>query len=407
MAIGVFFAARMRVLHVISGIDPENGGPSIALHGLAVAQRRMGIDVTVTATFQRASVVSVAEQWREAGLRVELIGPASGALSRHADIAPRLAQLVREADVVHIHALWEEIQHQAARAAEREGVPYLVRPCGLLYPRSLAKGWLKKKLYVALRLRRTLDRAAAIHFTTDDERHGAAIPIKARAIVEPNGLDLGEFDPLPPPGSFSRLHPQLAGRRFVLFLGRVHPEKGLELLIPAMAKLDHKDVALVVAGPDNAGALPRFGRLAEQEGVRDRVLFVGMLDRPTRVAALRDAALLSLPSFHENFGISVIEALAAGTPVVVSDHVGLHHLIAQERLGGVVPLDAAALASALDRWLGDEPLRASAADRGRAVVSERFDWNRVAARWAEHYAALTGNAAAHAARARTPRLENA
>jgi glycosyltransferase involved in cell wall biosynthesis len=395
----------MRVLHVISGIDPENGGPSMALHGLAVAQRRIGMNVTVAATFQRASVVGVAEQWRKAGLRVELIGPAVGALSRHAQIVPRLAELTRDADVVHIHALWEEIQHQSARAAERQGVPYIVRPCGLLYPRSLAKSWLKKKLYVALRLRRTFDRAAAIHFTTEDERDGAAVPIKARAIVEPNGLDLTEFDPLPPPGSFSRLHPELAGRRFVLFLGRVHPEKGLELLIPAMAKLDHQDVALVVAGPDNAGSLPRFQRLAEQQGVRDRVLFVGMLDRPSRVAALRDAALLSLPSYHENFGISVIEALAAGTPVVVSDHVGLHHLIAQERLGGVVPLDAAALASALDRWLGDEALRASTAERGRAVVSERFDWNRVAARWAGHYAALARGDAAVGAR--RPRLENA
>jgi glycosyltransferase involved in cell wall biosynthesis len=393
----------MRVLHVISGIDPENGGPSMALHGLAIAQRRMGIDVTVAATFQRASVVGVAEQWRKAGLRVELIGPAVGALSRHAQIVPRLAELTRDADVVHIHALWEEIQHQAARAAERRGVPYIVRPCGLLYPRSLAKSWLKKKLYVALRLRHTLDCATAIHFTTEDERHGAAVAIKARAIVEPNGLDLTEFDPLPPPGSFSRLHPALAGRRFVLFLGRVHPEKGLELLIPAMAKLDDNDVSLVVAGPDNAGALPRFQRLAEQEGVRDRVLFVGMLDRPSRVAALRDAALLSLPSFHENFGISVIEALAAGIPVVVSDHVGLHHLIAQERVGGVVPLDVEALASALNRWLGDETLRVSTADRGRDLVRERFDWNRVAARWAEHYAALAGDAAC----ARRPRLENA
>src|SRR5437016_5289358 len=121
----------MRVLHVISGLDPANGGPTFALEGLAKAQVREGLDVTVAATWQNQSGFPVAERMRQANVKVKLIGPAHGKLSRHPELTSAIRVAVGEADVLHIHALWEEIQHRAAREAQQRNVPYVVTPHGM------------------------------------------------------------------------------------------------------------------------------------------------------------------------------------------------------------------------------------------------------------------------------------
>src|SRR4029077_8210169 len=128
---------------------------------------------------------------------------------------------IANADVVHIHALYEEVQHQAARIAREHGKPYIFRACGMLTPWSLNQSRLRKKLYMIWRLRSDLNRAAAMNYTTQMERDASApVGLNPSSIVEPNGVDLHEFEQLPPRGTFRAKHPQLASRRIVLFLGR-------------------------------------------------------------------------------------------------------------------------------------------------------------------------------------------
>ena len=152
--------------------------------------------------------------------------------------------------------------------------------------------------------------------------------------------------------------------------------------------MKRKEVVLVIAGPDAAGYGATIRQLVAQHGVDERVIFTGMLAGEQKLAALVDADLLALPSFHENFGLVVIEALAAGTPVVVSDQVNLHPEVTSAGVGGVVPTDPPALARELDRWLDDEPLRRSVAEKGPALVRQRYDWNQIARRWVDHYSGL-------------------
>jgi glycosyltransferase involved in cell wall biosynthesis len=307
----------------------------------------------------------------------------------------RLNALATEADVVHIHALWEEIHHQAARAARRARVPYLFRPAGMLDPWSLSQGRLRKRVFLALRLRGHLKRAAGIHFTTEIERDVSleALGLETRAFVEPNGLDFAEFEPPPRPGAFRERHPELLGdsRPMILFLSRLHHKKGLDLLVPAFAKADTNNAALVIAGPESEpGMTERVRNWASEHGVADRVLLPGLLRGRERIEALADADLFVLTSRQENFAIAAAEALAAGTPALVSDQVNIHPEISAEKIGGVTSLEVDAIADTLSRWVNDADLRASAAKRAAAYARERWDWDAIARRWLAHYAGLCG-----------------
>lgn len=377
----------MKVLHAISGLRQTAGGTVAALVGLASAQRAIGMDVAIAATFVNPEDDD-ANKVRAAGIEVHQLGPCQDPRSRHPRMRSWIEELARRFEVVHIHGLWEEIQHHAARACQSLRIPYVISPHGMLDPWSLAQGAWKKKLYIALRLRRNLNRAAAIHFTTDIERELVRpLGLSTNTIVEPIGIDFREFDPLPARGALRRRFPQLGDLPIVIFLGRVHRKKGLDLLIPAFAQLNDSPAMLVIAGPDDEYEA-EVRRMTSAAGIDKRVVFAGMLRGRERVEALVDSELFVLPSYQENFGIAVVESLAAGIPVIISDQVNIHREISGSGGGAVVPTQVDALANELSRWLGDADLRRAAGERGRAFVRERYDWPRVAASWAAHYASL-------------------
>jgi glycosyltransferase involved in cell wall biosynthesis len=352
----------------------------------------VGLRVTIVSTHGPDFRDDIVHQLRSAGVGVILIGPTSRLLARHRQIKPVLRGLISQSDVVHIHGLWEEIQHQAATVARQRGVPYLITPHGMLDPWSLSQSAIKKRLYLALRLRHDLNNAAAIHFTDEVERDlTAPLKLTAPALVERLIIDLHDFASLPPRGQFRAKYRELLtdDRPIVLFLGRLHHKKGLELLIPAMADVKPGNAVLVIAGPDSGdGYRARLEALARQQGIADRTLFTGMLYGGDRVAALVDADVFALPSYQENFGVAVIESLAAGTPVVISDQVNIHRQISENRLGGVVRTDASSVAAELTRWLTDATLRQDASRRAPEFVRAQYDREQIARRWAEHYARL-------------------
>lgn len=378
----------MRVAHIISALDARAGGPVAVLIGLTSALVTAGLQIRVVSTYKVGHDLRLVETMRIRGIEVEVIGPCIGPLSWHPGIGPALRDVIREADVVHVHAVWEQVQHEAAVTAFREGVPYVITPHGMLDPWSLGQKSVKKKLYMAWRLRRNLDRAAAIHFLSDVERDlTKPLGLKAVKIVEPNGIELAEFDPLPPAGTF-RARYQLGDRPIVLFMGRLHPKKGLDLLIPAFAQAAPKNAALVIAGPGSREYVDKVHALIQRNGLGERTLLPGMLYGRDRIAALTDADLFVLPSYQEAAPIAVIESLAAGTPVVISDRINICKQIANAAVGGVVPTNVSALSKELGKWLGDADRRQRASLKARAFVSEHYDWNRIARCLIDHYRRL-------------------
>lgn len=371
----------MRVLHVLTSIDPSTGGPANVLSRLARVQAQRGHVVRVITADDPATIGAVTEQMRLAGVEHRGCGPMHGPLGRGPATRREMEAALRAGvDIAHVHGVWQHTPHTGAAAARAAGVPYIMRPCGMLDPWSLRQGRLKKRIFLALVARRHLNLAAALHYTTETERRLVEpLGLRSPTFVIPNGLDWDEFEPLPPRGAFRAAH-GIGERTLIVFLSRVHHKKGLGLLLPALARLPDAGVMLAVVGPGEARYITELRAQAAALGVGERVIFPGMIAGPARLEALRDADLFCLPSFQENFGVSVIEALGVGTPVLISDQVNICAEVAAAEVGEVVPCEVEPLARRLATMLADRPRLAEMAARARPWVERTFRWDAIAAR---------------------------
>jgi len=294
-------------------------------------------------------------------------------------LARALDAAVSQSDVVHIHSLYLFHVWAAARACRRHGVPYLLRPHGTLDPYLWNRHRLRKAVMEWAFQDRVIREAAALHYTAAEEMklaepyaHGAP------GVVIPNGLDLSEYADLPPPGRVRTEHPEIGNRRIVLFLSRLNFKKGLDLLVPAFAEACRSvnDLHLVIAGPDD-GMKPQTERLIAEARIGSRVTFLGMLDHVQKLAAFRDATLFALPSYSENFGIAVVEAMACGVPVAISDKVNIWREVQDAGAGLVASTTVPAVARQIVQ-LAREPDLDGMGARGRHLVEQRFAWDKIA-----------------------------
>ena len=306
------------------------------------------------------------------------------AVKGRGSVARRWADWVAYQDVVHLHGVWEPLLVLVGRLAVATSTPYVVTPHGMLDPWSLGQKRWKKRLALAVAHRRLLNGAAAIHYLNADERRLAGpVGLIAPTVVVPNGLAVP--DPLPDPCRFRATHLALVDAPYVLFLSRLHPKKGLDVLADAFSRLAARrsDVRLVVAGPEG-GAGPGFAAQVRRLGLADRVLVVGPLYGADKWSALGGAAAFCLPSRQEGFSLAILEGMGAGVPVVVSE--GCHFPeVAEAGAGRVVSLDPAAVADALDGVLADPQAAAKMGAAGRRLVADWYAWPAVATRLVQVY----------------------
>ena len=374
----------MKILHVIASMDPAFGGPPAVAGRLAAAQAALGHEVTVLYHDSPGRIREL-----EASLStIPQIGkvhfaPISPKVHLGALIPSQSKDQVRKhiarSEIVHLHSVWDPIIRQASAEALRLEKPYVVTPHGVLDRWSLQQRWMKKKIALLLVFRKMLQNASCLHLLNQDENDLIA-PLRltvARRVIA-NGVFLEEVEPRPAPGAFQQAQPELQGQRYVLFLSRLHFKKGLDYLADAFASiaLKHKDVRLVVAGPDG-GAQSDFQQRVCSHKVQDRVHLVGPLWGQQKLAAMTDAACFCLPSRQEGFSVAILEALAMACPVVIS--LACHFPeVAQAGAGESVPLDAQAVADALDRVLCDPPRAEAMGKAGRSLVLSRYLWPIIA-----------------------------
>jgi glycosyltransferase involved in cell wall biosynthesis len=228
-----------------------------------------------------------------------------------------------------------------------------------------------------------LQGAAFVHYTTEEERRLAELRFPTgRGVVVPLGVDPELLDDGGTRGSGTAEEPVVTRTPYVLALGRIHEKKGLELLIDAFLEVTSRgecfDWRLVIAGDGEPGYVAQLRARAARQGPEQRVGFVGWLQGSERVEILRQAALVVSPSRQENFGLSVVEALASGVPAVVSPYVNLAAEIAEAGAGWVTSLERSAFAASLREVMRDEPERLRRGRAGRELVRRRFTWPVVA-----------------------------
>lgn len=384
----------MRVLHVIPSLAARTGGPAVAAVEFARVAARAGIASTIFAT--EAAYPAATSRGRPVE-REELVEAPDDVpvhlfplrrpyrLSRSPELRRALRREVARFDVVHVHSLYLAPQRDAGKEARRRNVPYVVSPHGALDPWLRRRGRLRKALAGAAWQRRMLRRAAALHFTSEDEaRLAGGVARGVPRFVVPIGIDVAAYAELPPPARFG-------SGPVILFLGRIAAKKGLDVLIRSFAIVSRRfgDARLVIAGPDDEGLRPGLEALAGREGVRDRVLFPGMLRGDDKLAALAAADVWALASHTENFGIAVVEALAAGVPTVISPSVNLAGELERAGAGIVSRTQPEVFAGALAYLLEDERRRAEYSERG-CEFARRYDWSVVAPQIVQMYEKVAG-----------------
>ena len=297
--------------------------------------------------------------------------------------SPRLAVALRRRigsfDVVHVHSLYLFHGAVAGFLARRARVPYVVRPHGTLDPYHRAARPRRKAVYDRFVERRNLDRAAAIHCTSLAEQRAVdALGFRAPSVVVPLGIHHEQLERSADPSALLRAHPELEGRTLVTALGRLTPKKGLDLLVDAFARLVLPDAHLVIAGPDDEGLGTELRRLVAARGLDARVSLTGIVTGEAKVALLQRSAVFALPSEDENLGVALLEAMAAGVPVVTTRGVAVHEEVERAGAGLVVPRTVDDVARAVGALLDDPARREAMGASARLLVRTTFAWDRVA-----------------------------
>lgn len=373
----------MNIVHAVETIDPVAGGPVKSVSALAAAQALLGHKV-VLACYREPDHEQFEAMLRrglpgETGLEVH--GVHDGLMERFQarSAARSFERLASTADVIHVHGVWRPFTLAAAMAASQAGRKLVIAPRGMLDPWSLQQKRLKKWLALQLVWRRVLDQASFIHALNEAEA-SLLDPLRLKSVtrVFPNGAFPELFEQLPDPEIFLRRAPALLGRRYVLFLSRLHYKKGLDYLIDAFARVAAivPDVDLVIAGPDG-GAESDARRRVDGFELRERAHFVGLLNGVEKLAALAGSACFCLPSRQEGFSMAITEALSCAVPVVISEQCHFPE-VGTAGAGVVVRLNEAEVAAGLLRYLQDDTERQKAAHAARALARDNYSWHDIA-----------------------------
>lgn len=367
----------VRILHVIHSADPKQGGPIEGVVQLSKVHTQQGRVVEV------ATCDSPCDGWVErAPFKIHALGPALGRYGFSTRLLAWLRKNASRFDVVIVNGLWQFNGLATWWALRHTDTPYFVFPHGMLDPwfkREYPLKHLKKWLYWPWAEYRVLRDAKAVLFTCAEERRLARQSFwlyRCNEKVVGYGTAGFSGDPEAVRRQFFTAHPELVGKRIVLFLGRIHQKKGVDLLLRAFAKYagSEPSAQLVLAGPDAVGWRAALEKLADPLEITSQLTWTGMLAGDLKWGALHAADVFILPSHQENFGIAVAEALACGVPVLISDKVNIWREIDGAGAGFVEPDTQTGTDALLKRWQeASAETRQQMGENARACFARHFD----------------------------------
>ena len=383
----------MRILHVVPSYLPavRYGGPIFTVHGLCRALAAKGHELQVFTTNIDGPGITATPIATPVDLDGIQIRYFPCPLVRRLYWAPALGRALHlelgKLDVVHLHSVFLWPTWAAARAARRARVPYVLSPRGMLVKDLIARrSRLTKSAWIHLIERSNVEQAAALHLTsqlegTEIERFGWRLP---RLAIIPNAID----EPLSQNGKIaSDVEAITSQQPLVLFLGRLSWKKGLDRLLRAFALTPAGILAVV--GTDDENFAPRLAKLAAELRIADRVRILPRTVIGSEKERLFAAArLFVLPSYSENFGNTVLEAMRRGVPIVVTPEVGAAEIVRTSGAGLVVAGDMEPLSSAIRLLTADLALARSMGEAGRRHVAAHFTWDQIATQMEALYNSL-------------------
>jgi len=384
----------MKVLHVIPSVSERSGGPGQAIIPMCRSLQEQGVEVLIATTDAGLNeAITLRAPGSHKGIPTIFFPLQWGQSFKYSrPLAVWAEANVKTFDVVHIHAVFNHASVAAARACRRHDVPYLVRPLGTLDPWSMKQKPLRKMLFWQLAARQMLRGAAAIHYTAAGEQnateqslglnHGTVVPLGIEPEIADRPLDLENF---------AREFPGLATHPYVLVLSRLHRKKGLDVFLDAFLALtqqrEFRHWRLVLAGEGPVDYVNLLKKMVESRNAGELVVFPGWLDSEKKNYILRHASLVALPSYHENFGLCIMEAMACSVPVLVSPHVSLAREIEAAGAGWIAAVENVAIEATLREALGSEARRTRRGLAGKNVSGD-FAWSSVASQLLIVYSAV-------------------
>ena len=291
-------------------------------------------------------------------------------------------KIVKNYDLVILQGVWNFPLFTTGYLANKHNVPYIIIPHGTLYQETweMKSKWYKDLLY-RVAVKKILKNASRIQFTTIDEKENVFtyLGLNQEYYIVPNSIDLSKYNNLPIKNEFLKQHPSLIDKKIILFFGRITQKKGLDILIKSLKVLKDKrdDFVLLIAGPDSEGYWSTIKKQIIENNLSNNVLYVGMLEGEDKLRVLIDSDLFILSSYSENFGMSVIEAMAADLPVIISNKVGIHNEVEKEDAGIVTSLDPSKIATVINSLLSDDEKMEYYSQRGKEFVEQYYEINKV------------------------------
>lgn len=355
----------MKILHIVGSIDKSAGGPS-------------------------RSVPQTCENVSELGIEIELIArPSANPVKANTSKNLKLTFLTlkglivfcftlsrKKVSIIHLQHVWDPYIHVVALAARIKGIPYIITPRGMLEPWIMNRHPWKKKIAMMLYQRKDIKNAAYLHATCEMEKVNIRkLGFKNPIVVIPNGVETNNI----------QLKNEWQSVQNILFLSRVHPKKGIELLIEAVALLQNTNLSITIAGEGDASYVEGLKNLAVEKGVAEQFHFVGGVYGSQKWELYQKSDLFVLPTYSENFGIVVPEALATGIPVITTTGTPWQEL-ETEKCGWWIDLNVPNLVNALTEAIGLQPVELKAMGlRGRELVKEKYEIKAVAEKMKEFY----------------------
>ncbi|MCX5686495.1 MAG: glycosyltransferase [Candidatus Omnitrophica bacterium] len=377
----------MKILHVSPSYLPAYtfGGSVKAVHELCrgLAGNDMDVSVYTTDIGLEENKIQLCAPQNIDGVKVTYFPisfPRSYCYSRQ--FTEAVIKNIKRFDIVHIHSVYRYTTFITARLCKKYGKPYLLNPFGALDQSMIKlKSSIKKAIYISIVEKSNIKNAKAVHVASEYEREALlSMGFDNPTVIIPPSLSLEDY--LNDHGSVSlrEKYPDLLNKKIILFLGRIHPKKGLDTLAEAFKKICDKrnDVYLVIAGTGEESYVNLVKSNFKKPGIGNRVIFTGMLLGRDKSFAFYTSDLFILPSYGENFGIAALEAMACGLPVIVTNKVGLFPDIKEYGSGIVTTCNAGQVAEAILKLLDNEALRKTMGQSGRKLVEDRFTNDRIA-----------------------------